>query len=93
MHAGRARNPLLPGADTAGQRRPAQRLTGQRHAQPVRPGPVTFLLVEGDLGGELGAGGDVEPGEHVGQVGLHGPPRDVQPGADLRVGSATGHHP
>ena len=40
----------------------------------------------GDLGGELGAGADVELGEDVDQVGLHGPPRDVQPGADLRVG-------
>ena len=39
-----------------------------------------------DLCGELGAGGDVELGEHVGQVGLHGPARDVQPVADLGVG-------
>jgi tetratricopeptide (TPR) repeat protein len=33
-----------------------------------------------------GAGGDVELGEHVHQVGLHGPPRDVLLLADLRVG-------
>ena len=53
----------------------------------LAPLPVALLgAVAGDLGGELGAGGDVELGEHVGQVGLHGPARDVQPVADLGVG-------
>jgi len=33
-----------------------------------------LVAVAGDLGGELGAGGDVELGEHVHQVGVHGPP-------------------
>ena len=59
----------------------------ERCPQPVRPVPGRLLqAVAGDLGGELGAGGDVELGEHVHQVGLHGPPRDVLPLADLRVG-------
>jgi len=43
-----------------------------------------LLAVAGDLGGELGAQGDVERGEHVHQVGLRGPPRDVLPLAEAR---------
>jgi tetratricopeptide (TPR) repeat protein len=35
-----------------------------------------------------GAEGDVELGGHVHRAGLHGPPRDVLPLADLRAGQA-----
>jgi hypothetical protein len=38
----------------------------ERCPQPVRPVPGELLqAMAGDLGGELGAGGDVELGEHV----------------------------
>jgi hypothetical protein len=50
-----------------------------------------FLVTAGgDLGGELGAGGDVELGEHVSQVGLHRPAGNEQAIADLRVGQPVG---
>jgi hypothetical protein len=42
------------------------------------------------LGGELGAGGEVELGEHVRKVGLHRPAGDVQALADLGVGQSLG---
>ena len=64
-----------------------------------------LLAVAGDLGGELGRERRCRSWRHVYQVGLHGPPRDAPPLADLRVGQAwtlegqgvvqrlTGDHP
>jgi len=44
-------------------------------------GPVPFAgwlaLVAGRFGGELGAGGEVQFGEHVREVGLHGAAGDI----------------
>lgn len=41
-------------------------------AEPV-PSPGSLSPVPGRLRGELGAGGEVKLGEHVSEVGLHGP--------------------
>src|SRR5215470_6087090 len=58
---------------------------------PERPSATrASRAVASDLGGELGAGRDVELGEHVGQVRLHRPARDVEAVADLRVGQPVG---
>ena len=80
-----------PGPEAAGceQRRPSQ--TGRRVGVVVtdkgrRRCQWVLGAMAGDLCGELGAGGDVELGEHVGQVRLYGPARDVQAVADLGVG-------
>ena len=62
---------------------------GSWFTDPVRA-PWFLVTAGGDLGGELGAGGDVELGEHVGQVGLHRPAGNVQAIADLRVGQPVG---
>src|SRR5512142_783239 len=43
-----------------------------------------------DEGGELGAVGDVELGEYVGEVGFHGGAGDEQAVGDARVGQALG---
>jgi HxlR-like helix-turn-helix len=47
--------------------------------------------VPGYLGCELGTGGDVQLGEHVREMRLHGPARHVQPVADLRIGEPLGN--
>ena len=44
----------------------------------------------GELGGELGATAESEFAIHVREVGLDGPPRDVETSADLRVRQALG---
>jgi hypothetical protein len=68
------------GADNAGQIRPRGSSPGRALSSAGATGAGALLqAVAGDLGGELGAGGDVELGEHVHQVGLQGPPRDVLP--------------
>ena len=59
-------------------------LSGRRH-RPPRPAAA------GHLGGQLGAAGQVDLAEDVGEVGLDGPSRDVEPGADLGVGEPLGH--
>ena len=44
----------------------------------------------GHVDGELSTGGNVQLGEHVREVGLHGTTRYVQPLADLGIGQSLG---
>ena len=73
-----------------GRYAPARKLTGQSavlsRCDQCRGGSYWRWRVT--WAASWGAEGDVELGEHVHQVGLHGPPRDVLPLADLRVGQA-----
>ena len=61
--------PLWRSASPASRADPMQ----IRDLSEAFPSPGWLLPVPGRLSGELGAGGDVELGEHVCQMGLHRP--------------------
>lgn len=64
----------------AGSRSPQWVITllAARPAYGPVPFPGCLSPLPNRLGGELGAGGDVKLGEHVREMGLHGPAGDVQ---------------
>jgi hypothetical protein len=79
-------------------RGPCRGSTGRGDARSVRPGVAGAALrlvapMLGRQGCELGTGGDIQLGENVRQMRLHGPARHVQALADLRIRQCLGDQP